>query len=357
MRTEVTALLGQFQQPMKELAERAGELDIRAFEIADAERIAAELRPPVLTLLREARQILGRLLVWCESAGPLSARDGPDALRSSYLPFERAIDATIAARLGSFGAVEEIAFIAQLELRQREERLDRVRPEQGSVLLLGECDSSLRRIRKALSAVDAAIAEASSTEPLLVFASELETSLAVRRAYAKFRGRILADGEPSVDTLHSRFRAAGTHIAMILGWSVYPDMRVRDRLLLRELQQRILDWLRRSNSLQPSEGLRLWQDLAACVEMLSLVSRRQELIEHDSGVIFDVLENLRSKDGDVDDLTWSLLVSLEGLDAELDLALAARPRPTRAFCVRVLSKLAAGFSRLSTRPPPKGVAP
>ena len=333
------ARLSRFQAPMHHLVVRGRSVDIRAYEIASAEQIAAELQPPTLELLQDTKQLLGSILDDCQRVEP--GEHGADDASSapwtnSCLPFERAIDATM-AMLGSRQIVEEIAFMAQLELRQRQERLVRVRASQGGVALLGECDSSLRRIRKALNAVDAAIAKVESVSPLLDFTSELQTSLAVRRAYAKFRARVMAGGEPTAETLRARFRGAGTQIAKLVGWEIYPEMRVADRLLLRELQQRILDWLRGAADGGSASGIRLWQDLAGCVEMFSLVNRRQDLVEHDSAIIrrlLDVIEHSA-----LPEPTWDEVRALEGLDHELDQVIAASAKDPAALRA-IVSRLA-----------------
>ena len=349
-----SGILARFQKPMEGIVLRASDLDLRAFEILDAERIAAELRPTALGLLREARAVLGEVQDTCDAIGEgFGPADTGRSIRSSYLPFERAIDETMPSRVRSHRTVEEIAFIALLELRQREERLERVGPEQGTAPLLGECDSSLRRIRKALSAVDAAIANVAGVPPLLVFTSEVEVSLAVRRAYAKFRARLHALGDPTPADLHVRFRAVGTMIAVLVGWNVYREMRVHDRLVLRDLQRRILDWLRDTPTETRGDGLRLWQDLTACVEMFSLVNRRQELVEHDGAVVRDSLLRLR-KAAAVDDQTCAQLESLDGLDQELDDLLAERPRPSVSRIVGVLERLTYQFGPVLTPPPGKG---
>lgn len=341
--------LARFQAPMHELVVRGRTIDIRAYEIAGIDRIAGELRPQTLTLVRDGRELLGSIVDQCKRVDPADwiVGDAATSTWSSYLPFERAIDATM-VNLGSHQVVEEIAFIADLELRQREERLERVKPSQGTTALLGECDSSLRRIRKALTAVDAAIATVESVPPLLGFTSELHTSLAVRRAYAKFRSRVLAGGEPTPDSLRARLRGVGTQIAMLVGWDVYPELRVQDRLLLRDLQQRVLDWLRGGSDATPASGLRLWQDLAGCVEMFALVNRRQELVEHDSTIVRTLSQRLEASD--LPERVWQDLGPLEGLDPELDQLLAQAPMGT-AELRSVVRRLAVQLGAAATQTP------
>jgi len=250
---------------------------------------------------------------------PVGASAGMPA---PFLAFERAMDAAVETGSVSVQAVEDVAFLVQLELRQRAERLSRLGAGADAAAVIGECDSALRRIRKGLGAIDAAIARASGEGTLLDFSSELQGSLLVRRAYSKFRARLLEGGVPGVGELQQRMRAAGTHIAMLVGWPAYPLFRIRDRLQLRELQQRILAWLRGGPNAGEVEGLRLWRDLVSFVEMLAQISRRQELVEHDSKLVGDLLARLRAVDlstaGFVDESMDRLVRPLEGLDEELD---------------------------------------
>jgi hypothetical protein len=345
--------MARFQGPIVEVCRRSAELDLRAFEDAPAERLATELRPTVCEILRDARTLLAAILEQCGTGGPdLGPDDASGALPCAYLPFERAVDATLASHRRGRRIVEEVAFIAQLELRQRQERLERAKLEHGAIFLLGEADSSLRRVRKALSAVESAIASAEGIPPLLVFTSETELSLRVRRAYAKFRARLGTDREPQSEDLYARFRGAGTQIAMLMGWDVYRDLRIRDRLLLCDLQRRILSWLRGDPASTALDGLRLWQDLVSCAEMFALVSRRQELMEHDAQVVPEVLRRIRSSAGAIDAESRALLESLEGLDGELDRLLSARPRPEASAYIEPLERLLRSLGRPSSRPAP-----
>lgn len=342
----MTAGLAQHQESLKSIVLRGRHLDIRAYELATAEQVDRELKPAVLRLLTEARSLLSEILQACERAlseaeAGQSSGTGLDSPTSAAMPFERAIDATLEARAGSRRAVEEIAFIAQLELRQRFERLERVVPAHGHGTMLDECDSSLRRSRKALTAVDAAIARAERVAPQLDYTSELQQSLMVRRVYSKFRERALEGGEPTTDGLRARFRAVGTLFAKLVGEDIYPDMRVRDRLLLRDLQQRVLVWLRAGETAKPALGLRLWQDIAACIEMLSLVNRRQELIEHDHGRVRAAEEALvgQSDVQPLSDALRSTLKPLQGLDLELDRLLAQEVAPAVGQLRPLLARL------------------
>jgi hypothetical protein len=329
---------------MAGLFERGAQIDIRSFEIEAVSRVQGELQPVVAALVADARRVLAELVVICETSGHDEARP----LRDSYLPFELAVDAAVqrgagAPGAGSFEAVEEIAAMAGVELRLREERLARCTPAAGLAVVLGACDSAVRCVRKVTSAVDAAIAQAEGVAPRLDFTSEVESSLRVRRAYAKVKKRVLNDGTPSAGELYARFRHVGTTLAVLVGWDVYPCLRVRDRLMLRELQERVLAWLRSGAEASAEDGMRLWQDLTSCLEMLSLVNHRQELMQHDVAVLHQLLERFQrlAAASEVDDATLELAERLTGMDEEFDELLGAKLKPAPAVWSKVVERLCA----------------
>jgi hypothetical protein len=328
------------QDAIVSLAERVLAVDVRAYESMTPERLVVELHPVVSDLLSAAHLLVCSIAdaYEGETAAPSAPNDG--AFASPYVPFERAIDAAIDAQSdATYRAVADIAFLGQLELRQRQERLARVFACNSAITIVGECDGALRRIRKVLTALDHALARAGLVETRLDFATEIELSLRVRRACTKFRARILGTGEPTPATLRTHLRSAGTTIAMLVGWETYPLLRVRDRLQLREVQRRLLDWLRGDHD--ATEGTRLWQDLVGFVRMLEHVSRRQELIEHDTRVVRRARMHLAA----TTDASWpepllAALETLEGLDDEVDALLASRDRPRTAAWSAPLQRLA-----------------
>jgi len=329
--------LGAFQQPMAEIVERAERVDIRHFETLPVAQAQKDLHPAASLLVQQARTVVGAILHACESFSA-AAEDGSGGLHDSFLPFERAMDAAVQAGGASVRAVEDVAFLVQLELRQREERLRRVNDASGGLAVIGECDSALRRIRKGFGAIDVAIARAASVAPRLDFSSELEESLLVREAYAKFRTRLAAEGTPAPGELYAKMRVAGTHIAVLVGWKAYPLLRVRDRLQLRDLQQRILAWLRPENRVDEIAGMRLWQDVVAFVEMLAQVNRRQELLKHDAKLVGELLATFGHDAGVLDEASLAALAPLKGLDDELDALVASRG--TRSALSALLERIA-----------------
>lgn len=337
--------LSPHQDRIHALLARRESVDVRAYELAAPEHIVRELQPVSLGLLADTQMLLEDVLTTCEGVSSirhavLAGDESANDTRKSYLPFELAVDATVAEEGSPLRAVEEITFLAQLELRQRSERLRRVRPTQGSLVILGECDSSLRRLRKALTAVDTSIAKVGGRPARSDFASELQLSLSVRRAYARFRARLLALGEPNATSLRGHLRLAGTQIAMLIGWREYGEMRVRDRVLVRELQARVLDWLRAGDKASEEDGLHIWQDLAACVDMFALVNRRQELVAHDRDLLARLAREVAGAPGDrpPSSGTLSQLRLLEGLDPALDAALVD-PNVTNGAMIPLLQAL------------------
>jgi hypothetical protein len=329
------------------LAERVLAVDVRAYESMAPERIAGELQPIVSELLASANHLVTDVLAAYEVESIANAWDpepaDPADLASPYVPFEKAIDAAIDAQTASsLKAVGDIAFLASLELRQRAERLERVTACKSTVSIIGECDSALRRIRKVLTSIDVALARAGLVDQTLDFASELEESLRVRRACAKLRRRVRAGGEVTRENLCSQLRRAGTAIAMLVGWEVYPSLRVADRLQLRDLQRRILEWLRQDQD--ALAGMRLWQDLVGFVGMLSQVNRRQELMDHDrrtacaacAAVVACASDELPAP-------TLVLLDALEGLDDEVDAVLGSARRTAREAWLPILERVVRGL--------------
>jgi hypothetical protein len=315
--------LATFQEELAEVVARVQRVDLRRFEMLDAESALLELRPIAQRLLGDAQELVSSILSRCEELR--AGQQGGANLHDPFLGFERALDAaveSVESSGGSVQSVEDVAFLVQLELRQRAERLARIGAGATVLVVIGEHDSVLRRIHKGLGAIDCAIAKAAAIAPRLDFSSQLSDSLLVRDCYAKFRARVLSDGTtPAPSELYARMRAAGTSIAVLVGWSAYPLLRVRDRLQLRELQQRILAWLRPERRDDHTAGLRLWQDLIAFVDMLNQVSRRQELVEHDAALVRELLARLRGATGPVDEATLGAARRLHGLDDALDLAL------------------------------------
>lgn len=354
---EPADVFARLRPVIRDVDARARAVDIRAYE-RGADGRFGELARLAGGLLRETRELVAAVLAACEELRPTVEEEPLDAaFADPFMQFERALEAAVEAGGASpLQGVEDVAFLVQLELRQRGERLERLgllgrrrtppptplgaalpTPEPQSALnVLGECDSVLRRVRKGLGAIDLAIARFSGTEAQLDFSRELDDALRARESYAKFRERLLASGE-SVRDLRGRMRAAGTQIAVLVGSAAYPLLRVRDRLQLREIQDRILSWLRTEDH-DPTAGERVWQDLVSFVEMLRQINRRQELVEHDAGRVVALLPEVErcAREGRLlGPSEVAGLASLRGADDALDdlISAEAAAPPARALAV------------------------
>lgn len=337
--------LRSFQPRMLALVESARAIDLRAFETATSERCWEELVPAAQRMLRETRALMSELLTTCEAMSAL--RESAATTHDPFIRFEHVLDAAIQS-VESTGAtvqaVEDVSFLVDLELRQHGDRMARISARSSTLMIIGECDSALRRIQKGLGAIDIAIARAEGVPTQLDFSSELESSIHVRRAYARFRSRLVGAADPTEAELYARMRAVGTSIAVLVGWREYPLCRLRDRLQLRELQQRILAWLRPEHRSDTAGGMRIWRDVVSFVEMLALVNRRQELIAHDHDRIVELLAQLAKSpptdDAIVDDVTRARLDCLEGIDDAFDLRLASPTPMSRRELTRLLEAIA-----------------
>lgn len=327
--------LAPFQPAMAELAARAAAVDIRAFERLDRQRIDEELHPFTTRILAEAIALLDKILAACEHG------DGGQSGDEDLGELARVLDLG-AETASSHEAVEELAFVAQLELRQRQTRVSHA--QRGSDLLnrLVEHESALRRIERALGALDHAIARFEHVPSLLDHTPLLQTSLAVRRAYARFALVVANAGPPTTTELRPRLRQLGTQIAVMIGWDIYPSLRVQDRLVLRQLQDRVLAWMR-SPDADPADGVRIWSDLASCVEMFQQVRNRQELREHDQVTVVALTAQLERLPADepLPAETWARLQTLIGVDPGCDPTLLERQPVSGATARGLVARLSA----------------
>ncbi len=295
---------------------------IRRFEEDGPAELITRLTPVVGKLLERACTILHTLLTRYESEedspldGMLARADGiPDL---EIVPL-RAISAPIVRPPGA--VIGDLAFIAIAELRQHQHRLSLHRPTLDAQDIISDCGSALRAIRKSIYALEPLLCELEGTPRLLP--PRLETSLQVRRQYHKLWSFAAAAGTVDPATARAALRGAGTRIAMLTGCPVYPQLREDDRFRIRELQSRILLWLREGDD--ELVATRLWQDFALFVEMLRQVNLREELIQHDRERVRAALSKLLGRGESALDEVRKDLVAVTGLDDALDELMASGP--------------------------------
>jgi hypothetical protein len=221
-------------------------------------------------------------------------------------------------------------------------------------------DSARRRVRKSLTAVTAMLCAFEGLEAPLGFASELERSIEVRRVYARLRKSIGEGEEPSDEELRARLRGVGTQVAMLIGRTIYPELRVDDRFQIRTLQQRILEWLREYDGSERANltGRRLWQDVAGFARVLGTVNQRQELLEHDARVVAIANGTLfgRSPRAEVPGGLLGRLEALVGLDEELDALIEEKSTEAEKWRAPI-TRLARRFGKGRGAPPAAGTDP
>ncbi|MBX3271220.1 MAG: hypothetical protein KF729_13215 [Sandaracinaceae bacterium] len=320
---------------------RVETLDLRRFEGEPAPAVLDALRPPIVEALRAAIETMQAVLRRYDGPGPSGPASEP--LPDGGREFDHGVDA-IVSQFPSEGRVADLGFMALIELRQRLARVEALVPSDEPWHALSVLDSARRRIRKSIGAVATVLCQLEGLAPALGHASELATSLEVRRVYARLRRSIDATREPSQAELGARLRGIGTQIAILIGRPIYPDLRLDDRAQLRRLQARILAWLRLPPDTEESfvVGRRLWTDLAGYARVIALVSHRQELLEHDAHVVAIAAGACRSTSrAELPDRLFERLLSLHGVDDEVDELLGG--------CVLAVERWRGPLARLERR--------
>lgn len=195
--------------------------------------------------------------------------------------------------------IADTAFIARMELRGRTTQLENAhRTEFWDTIAL--CSDVRAEMLKSLSSIEAMICRVEGiTQVNGFYREELDKAMETRRLYTRFFRDLNASVEITADALLKRLRLAGIMIAKITGHALYPDLRVHDRRQLRQLQQRLLEWLRTvmlsSGHLSEActrAGMQLWSDLVTFAELLAQVNERDDLRAHDREVIAKLLLEL-----------------------------------------------------------------
>lgn len=262
---------------------------IRRYEDGGSAEIAQRLTPSVLELLARGCTILAELIEHYEAPGASA----------------------------SASSAADIAFLAHTELRRHQHRLRAHRPASDVQEMVSECGSALRGIQKSLYAVELQLCELERIPRFLP--SHLATSLQVRRHYRDLWHFAAMVGDVTADTVRSALRGAGTRISILAGSDVYCLLREDDRFYIRELQLRILEWLREDTD--PGAGIRIWQDFALFVEILRQVNLREELVLHDRDVVFAAADELMAQGDEALPAVDKMLRSVLGLDDALDEAI------------------------------------
>ncbi len=277
---------------IRSLIDETNQLDAMEFENCSDSEIRDSLATRCLVVGDNARLALCRLL---------------DALA------ERPAD-----HLGSPHPVDEMCFIARMDISRLSQQLAGLMERQHAAnrdQLLLACDHHARRVRKGLEAVSWALSEKLDLSFERLTGTDLVASLAVRREYARLYHQEERPLPDSPEELLARVRSVGNRLSKLMGSSAYGMMRLKDRLMFRELRSRILTWLG-SESSSFELGTQLLSDFETATKMLRQINLRAELREHDRLRLEAALTELQR--GGAMTLVRKQLRAIYGLDSQLD---------------------------------------
>ncbi len=325
-------------QQIEDLLKEVDGADVRVPEDSALIGIATDLVPMVITQLESGLEIM-RQIEYLYGPGrvePPPAEDDPFSLKGiGFL-----ISSEFAAR-----DLTDLAFFARTELKGCLEILVRTarRREADLETVATNCEAGTRRLRKALISVESAIYEFEQLEAPPRKWFDVEVSLQIRKLYWNLR-RETVSREAEDNRLADRLRSVVYRLVAFRELSVYPFLRIDDRIQLRRLLKRILQWLNgRERSEQ--EGKRLWQDLVGFAGLLVQVSQRQELQDYDRSLLARAYRTLYRRVPPPPTVPEDLLDDLEtllGLDRRLDRLIVARatePQAWREPLIRVQDSL------------------
>ena len=296
-------------QPLPALLRSLGDLALRSVAL-DADRsgdtsATAELESELVAILRGSIDLLGRIE---QLATPAFEQD---------YDFPEAENTWIGARSNQPQAprLDDICFAAVFELRGAERRL--LRAGEDTERLVAR-ESARRKLHRALyAALESSNDEAGREHPATSvlkrrFAVELESALAVRTLFAKFRRALRRAQDDSAEAVLMALRYAAGALATLITSTHRGAIRVPDSVLLSRQKQRLLDWSRAGRPV--ASGLQLLEDIWTCADLLRDINRRQEIRRHDELLIRELLHPSSQRQND-----WpSRLERLTGLDDELD---------------------------------------
>lgn len=332
----------EYSRRFADLIREVESFDVRVPEDSALIGLASDLVPKVVHLLREGIDLLEKVEAFYDPDRNQPERP-PDGDTLHHIGLM--ISSEFAAR-----DLIDVTFFARSELRSSYEHLMKSatrrakgRPEEDQLTLASNCEAGLRALRKAMVSVESAVYEFEEREAPKRQWYDVELSLQIRKLYWNLRRETeLAEGG-GVQDLEGRLRQVLYRIMAFRELSVYPFLRVDDRVNLRQLLKRILDWLNGERR-DSTEARRIWQDLTGFAEILVQVSHRQELQDHDRELVGRVYYRL-FRHADLHHMPDGLIREMEsvlGLDSELDELISSKVKNLERWrepLRRVLSKL------------------
>ena len=315
----VPAGFEELTHSFEELITRVESVDVRVPEDSALIGLAADLVPKVTHQLRDGIALMLAIERYYDpSKTNIPRPDDADTLHHIGI----LISSEFAAR-----DLTDVAYFARLELKGALEKLEQsaTRGKRGDLLLASNCEAGLRCLRKALVSVESAVYEFEESRAPARSWFDVELSLQIRKLYWNLRNETELAAAEDEEDLEGRLRQVLYRIMAFRELSVYPFLRVEDRVHMRTLLKRILEWLN-SEDRDSDVAKRLWSDLTSFTEILVQISQRQELQDHDRDLLRFTYNRLFRKRG-LAEVTPALLDDLDsvlGLDEELDDLIANR---------------------------------
>lgn len=313
-------LSGSLLEQLDQLLGRVSQVDLSVSEETHRIPQVSEVAPAVLELLDAAVSLLSQAQKHYESEAALEAEtvDDSDSLSD--------IGALISTEMAARG-LADLAFVARGDLLQCREELHRACAKDDFLQMASRSDTGFRHLRRALMSLESAIYEFLGSPAPMRRWFDLSVSLEIRRLYGRLRNEIAElDGDRRRGP-EDRLRITARRFSELRGLRVYPLLRIDDRVAVRQLYKRILEWQEAGGG-DLLAAARLWQDIVGFTELLVQVNHRQELREHDLKTVLSALRRLNAvagTPGPLPTLVRQELAVLEGLDAELDELLGAEP--------------------------------
>ncbi len=339
--------LPQFSERLNKLVAQVEGADVRVPEDSALISLAADLVPKVTHLLRHGIDLLVDIEHFYGPVRGAAEREDPESLSQIGLQ----ISAEFAAR-----DLNDMAFFARTDLKNALEILiASATHKHNQMTLASNCEGGLRRLRKALISVESAIYEFEGETAPERHWFDVEVSLQIRKLYWNLRRETAIREQASEKPIEVRLRAVLYRILAFRELSVYPFLRVDDRVNLRRLLKRILDWLN-SEERDATVARRLWQDLSSFAEILVQVSHRQELRDHDLRLVARAYRTLFPFGARRRAVPEDLLVDLQtllGLDDELDRVITGGAAQPVEVWRKPLKRLQASLGSSELTAPPE----
>lgn len=259
----------------------------------------------------------------------------------------------------AFEELADLCFIGASECRACRNELEALSSSSDPFTLLVVIERTQMRLSSSLCAVEARLANMSGRESKTRHVELGRKSLQSRHLLARLRRRMA--GAACHDDMEQRLRSSAGIFAWLTGHDHFSHLRASDRLTARQLQRRILDWLR-TRSPPGDDNRHLWQDVRAFVELVQLVNCRPEIVQHDFRIVLQVMSVLADMDpeGALPRSVAGRLNSILGRDELLDELLTGDVDTARVLArlfdiYAVLERECAGQLRgPDAAPPPYG---